>query len=104
MTVHICDNCVFCGRLPERNQRACGCYNDDIARVRACVLAAVHEECAEKLTRGDVQDMRQRLDALEARRERDSIALLELENHIVEASELLAELRAEVTVRREDLV
>ena len=100
--MNICDNCVFCGRLPERNQRACGCYDDDLARVRSCVLASIHEECAEKLTRGDVQEMRRRLDVLEERRKRDAEALLNIEMHLVEVSDLVAELRAEATMVREE--
>ena len=100
--MNICDNCVFCGRLPERNQRACGCYDDDLARVRACVLASIHEECAEKLTRGDVQEMRRRLDVLEERKKRDAEALLNIEMHLVEVSDLVAELRAEATMVREE--
>ena len=102
MMTHICDNCVFCGRLPERNQRACGCYDDDLARVRACVLASIHEECTEKLTRGDVQEMRRRLDVLEERKKRDAEALLNIEMHLVEVSDLVAELRAEATIVREE--
>ena len=98
--MNICDNCVFCGRLAERAQRACGCYNDDLARVRACVLASIHEECAEKMTRGDVQEMRQRLVALEERKERDASTLLNIEMRLVEVSDLVAELRAEPTVVR----
>lgn len=93
--MNICDNCVFCGRLPERNQRACGCFNDDLARVRACVLASIHEECAEKMTRGDVQEIRQRLAAAEAKRESDREALLRTEQLISDVVELIAEMRSE---------
>lgn len=98
-----CRECVFCGRLAERNQRACGCYDDDVARVRACVLASMNEKCADKLTLGDVQEMRRQLLALEERRRRDSAALVNAERVLVEVSGLIAELRAEETVTKEGL-
>ena len=90
-----CKECVFCGRLSERNQTYCAAEDDPCAAVKACITAYTQGGCDNRMTRGDVQEMRQKVVAIEIRRENDRGALLKCERLIYDALELIGKMRSE---------
>ena len=93
--INPCQNCVFCGKLAERDQSYCGMEDDPTAALKACVAAYMYGQCNDKMTRGDVQEMRQKVVAMELKRDRDRAALLKTEQLIHDAMELIGDMRSE---------
>ena len=100
--INPCQDCVFCGKLAERDQSYCGMEDDPTAALKACVAAYMYGQCNDKMTRGDVQEMRQKLVALERKRDHDRAVLLKTERHIYEAMELIGDMRSETIGGRID--
>ena len=94
-----CQDCVlinplFCGKIGEKDQDYCG-MEDDPTALKACVAAYMYGQCNDKMTRGVVQEMRQKVVALELKRDRDRAALLKTEQLIHDAMELIGDMRSE---------
>ena len=70
-----CKDCVFRGEIAERKQSACGMCGDLTQAVITSVAADFNKFCSNKMTREDVQEMRENVIAM--KRERD-LALLTL--------------------------
>lgn len=49
-----CQDCVFCGKVSERQQAACGRCADPVEALKASVAAEFTAACDKKKTRGDV--------------------------------------------------
>ena len=94
--INPCQDCVFCGKLAERDQSYCGMEDDPTAALKACVAAYMYGQCNDKMTRRDVQEMRQKVVALELKLDRDRAALLKTEQLIHDAMEVISEMRSEV--------
>ena len=90
-----CKDCVFRGEIAERKQSACGMCGDLTQAVITSVAADFNKFCSNKVTREDVQEMRQDVERLKARKEHDRGLLFLIETYISNVSELIAELRAE---------
>ena len=65
-----CQDCVFCGKVSERQQAACGRCADPVEALKASVAAEFTAACDKKMTREDVLQMS--LQLRELRRQRDA--------------------------------
>ncbi len=52
-----CRDCVFCGKVSERQQEACGRCADPVEALKASVAADYTAACDKKMTRGDVLEL-----------------------------------------------
>lgn len=52
-----CQDCVFCGKVSERQQAACGRCADPVEALKASVAAEFTAACDKKMTRGDVLEL-----------------------------------------------
>ena len=64
-----CRDCVFCGKVSERQQEACGRHDDPIAAIKACVAADMSASCPKKMTRDDVLRVARDLEKLQKQRD-----------------------------------
>lgn len=65
-----CQDCVFCGKVSERQQAACGRCADPVEALKASVAAEFAASCDKKMTREDVLRMSRQL--RELRQQRDA--------------------------------
>lgn len=52
-----CQDCVFCGKVSERQQAACGRCADPVEALKASVAAEFTAVCEKKMTREDVLEL-----------------------------------------------
>lgn len=52
-----CQDCVFCGKVSERQQAACGRCADPVEALKASVAADYTAACEKKMTREDVLEL-----------------------------------------------
>ena len=80
-----CRDCVFCGKVSERQQEACGRHDDPIAAIKACVAADMSASCEKKKTRKDVLELARAHERILRQRD-DQRELLDVVQRVIAAA------------------